>query len=802
MKDETGESSEEPVRLQHQPSIITGTMRSYQLEALNWMISLHNNNINGILADEMGLGKTLETIALLGYLKEYKGINGPFLIIVPKSTMTNWDKECKRWCPSLTRLVFHGDKETRGPLKEQVGQTDVCITTYEMSLIEKGTFRKPKWEYVIIDEAHRVKNENSSLSLVVRSFASKHRLLITGTPLQNNLHELWALLNFLVPDVFDSSADFEAWFDVTNEEGRDTIATRLHKILKPFLLRRLKSDVAKDLPPKVETKLFVGLSAMQRAWYTKILSRDMAVLNGTGTGKMRLLNIVMQLRKITNHPYLFAGAEPGPPFFEGEHLIENSGKMVLLDKLLKKLKAQGSRVLIFSQMTRLLDILEDYCHYRGFKYCRIDGSTKQVDRDDSMDVFNAPGSEKFIFLLSTRAGGLGINLQTADTVILYDSDWNPQMDLQAQDRAHRIGQTKIVHVYRFVTEGTIEEKITERALQKLYLDAVVIKQGRLADKDKNLSAKDLQAMVRFGANRIFQSKEATITDEDIDAIISRGTSKTEEETAKLKAASNNNLLNFSISTDDTSVYEFQGEDFNRDKKKPFGGLVFIEPPKRERKKNYDINAYYRDAMQASDKQKKVRVFKPTPRFDFQFFNVERLEELERKEWESKHNLKALKEQAKAIEREARKRAAEEEREKKRLEKIARAMELRRQGAEEEEDDDDEEEDNSDNQSAAPEASPSSPVSPASDQMDESEDTAVKEEKVKEEDAEEVKVEKRRSSRNSLTKSPPKDEQKGTSKTKEEVDEHEAKQKELENAAGCLTEDEQAEKVRRMDQNLP
>jgi len=238
------------------------------------------------------------------------------------------------------------------------------------------------------------------------------------------------------------------------------------------MLRRVKSDVAHDLPPKKETKLFIGLTDMQQQWYTKVLKKDAHELNALGgPDRVRLLNILMQLRKVCNHPYLFEGAEPGPPYKDGPHLWENSGKMSLLHKLLPKLKAKESRVLIFSQMTRVLDILEDYMNYNGYEYCRIDGSTDGEKRDAQMDIFNSPGSSKFCFLLSTRAGGLGINLNTADIVIIYDSDWNPQVDLQAMDRAHRIGQTKPVQVFRFITEGTIEEKIMEKADRKLFLDA-------------------------------------------------------------------------------------------------------------------------------------------------------------------------------------------------------------------------------------------------------------------------------------------------------------------------------------------
>ena len=431
LKDEMddGKALTQAHRLTVQPSCIKfGTMRDYQLQGLNWMIHLYDNGINGILADEMGLGKTLQTISLLGYLHEFRGITGPHLVIVPKSTLHNWMNEFKRWCPVIRARKFHGNQEERNQQKEELispGKFDVCVTSYEMVIKEKGHLKKFHWRYIIIDEAHRIKNENSLLSRVIRMFHSNYRLLITGTPLQNNLHELWALLNFLLPDVFSSAEKFDEWFQIDSDSQKDEAVHQLHKLLRPFLLRRVKAEVEKGLPPKKETILKIGMSEMQLKWYKNLMQKDIDAINGAGE-RSRLLNIVMQLRKCCNHPYLFQGAEPGPPFTTDMHLIENAGKMVLLDKLLPRLKEKGSRVLIFSQMTRLLDILEDYMLFRGHQYCRIDGNTSGEDREQSIDAYNAPNSEKFAFLLSTRAGGLGINLYTADIVILYDSDWNPR----------------------------------------------------------------------------------------------------------------------------------------------------------------------------------------------------------------------------------------------------------------------------------------------------------------------------------------------------------------------------------------
>ncbi|VAH72385.1 unnamed protein product [Triticum turgidum subsp. durum] len=400
-------------------------MRDYQLAGLNWLIRLYDNGINGILADEMGLGKTLQTISLMGYLHEFRGITGPHMVVAPKSTLGNWMNEIARFCPILRAVKFLGNPEERNHIREkllQPGKFDVCVTSFEMAIKEKNALKRFSWRYIIIDEAHRIKNENSLLSKTMRLFSTNYRLLITGTPLQNNLHELWSLLNFLLPEIFSSAETFDEWFQITGETDQQEVVQQLHKVLRPFLLRRLKSDVEKGLPPKKEIILKVGMSQMQKQYYRGLLQKDLEVINAGGERK-RLLNIAMQLRKCCNHPYLFQGAEPGPPYTTGDHLIETAGKMVLLDKLLPKLKHRDSRVLIFSQMTRLLDILEDYLMYRGYQYCRIDGSTGGEDRDASIDAFNKPGSEKFVFLLSTRAGGLGINLATADVVILYDSDW-------------------------------------------------------------------------------------------------------------------------------------------------------------------------------------------------------------------------------------------------------------------------------------------------------------------------------------------------------------------------------------------
>ncbi|KAF9919263.1 hypothetical protein FBU30_011082 [Linnemannia zychae] len=651
LNDEENENDDSSFVFTESPAYIkNGTLRDYQIQGLNWMISLYKNGINGILADEMGLGKTLQTISFLGYLKHVQGVNGPHLVIVPKSTLHNWNSEFHKWLPDANVFLLHAHKEERGEMIQSRLLTqdfDVCLTSYDICLLEKTHLKKFAWQYIVIDEAHRIKNENSQLSQIIRTFSSKNRLLITGTPLQNNLHELWALLNFLLPDVFSSSEDFDSWFE--NQGGdQDKVVQQLHKVLRPFLLRRIKSDVEKSLLPKKEINLYVGLTPMQRQWYQRILEKDIDAVNGAAgnkrEGKTRLLNIVMQLRKCCNHPYLFDGAEPGPPYTTDQHIIDNAGKMVVLDKLLKRMKEQGSRVLLFSQMSRVLDILEDYCVFRGYEYCRIDGQTNHEDRVTAIDEYNKPDSSKFIFLLTTRAGGLGINLVTADIVILYDSDWNPQVDLQAQDRAHRIGQKKQVYVFRFVTENGIEEKVLERAAQKLRLDQLVIQQGRMAQQQKAANKDELLTMIQHGAADVFKGTSEFSYDPDIEQILRRGEEKTSELNQKYSKLGIEDLAKFTNA--EGSAYDWQGEDWSH-KRKADGSLLWITPAKRERKANYAVDDYYRDALRVAPKQPSTKAPRPPKALninDFQFY-PERLNELQEKEilaYRKSINYRALK----------------------------------------------------------------------------------------------------------------------------------------------------------------
>jgi len=409
----------------------------------------------------------------MNYLFHSQHIYGPFLVIVPLSTIGSWQSHFAKWAPAMNVVVYTGDNKSREVIRthEFYSETasrikfNVLLTTYELILKDKAHLGRIKWSFLAVDEAHRLKNAGSQLYEALREFHTTNRLLITGTPLQNSVKELVALVHFLMPDKFKEFEGFE--IDVDGEHQGDKIRDLQDK-LKPHMLRRLKKDVEKSLPAKSERILRVELAPMQLEYYKRIFSNNFQALktNSQLPGQLSLMNICMELKKASNHPYLFNGAEEADMSKENQlrGLILNSGKMVLLDKLLSRLKQDGHRVLIFSQMVRMLDILHDYMVFRGHTHQRLDGSIGSEQRKRAMDTFNKPGSLDFAFLLSTRAGGLGLNLETADTVIIFDrfvnnclryvSDWNPQNDLQAMARCHRIGQKKVVNVYRFVSKGT------------------------------------------------------------------------------------------------------------------------------------------------------------------------------------------------------------------------------------------------------------------------------------------------------------------------------------------------------------
>ncbi|KMP03125.1 ISWI chromatin-remodeling complex ATPase ISW2 [Coccidioides immitis RMSCC 2394] len=757
-----------------QPKMLTCQLKEYQLKGLNWLVNLYEQGINGILADEMGLGKTVQSISVMAYLAEVHDIWGPFLVVAPSSTLHNWQQEIVKFVPDLKVLPYWGSAKDRKVLRKfwdrrnityrKQSEFHVLVTSYQLVVGDAQYFQKIKWQYMILDEAQAIKSSQSSRWKSLLGMHCRNRLLLTGTPIQNNMQELWALLHFIMPTLFDSHDEFSEWFskDIeshaqSNTKLNEDQLKRLHMILKPFMLRRIKKHVQKELGDKVEKDVFCDLTYRQRAYYTSLRNRvsimdliEKAAI-GDDTDSTTLMNLVMQFRKVCNHPDLFERAETTSPFsvcyfaetasfvregpfvdvgystrnlveydlprllcspegrldvagpgnnkagFEGRYLshlmniwtpeniresmshndafswlrfadtsvgeayevshkgvferavrrrdysnrlslldvaydaedgvninsvhvhslfniverndrraladitatgymrellnvasnvakrggirtiepcakpgasappitiscsgqaaiaearatffntavrhalfaaptkameeeilsnkldpapyslppllpqpgsmkgrytnitvpsmrrfVTDSGKLAKLDELLRELKNGGHRVLLYFQMTRMIDLMEEYLTYRNYKYCRLDGSTKLEDRRDTVSDFQQR-PEIFVFLLSTRAGGLGINLTAADTVIFYDSDWNPTIDSQAMDRAHRLGQTKQVTVYRLITRGTIEERIRKRALQKEEVQRVVISGGAAGGVDFNARSRE------------------------------------------------------------------------------------------------------------------------------------------------------------------------------------------------------------------------------------------------------------------------------------------------------------------------
>ncbi|WZH42875.1 SNF2 family N-terminal domain-containing protein [Fusarium acuminatum] len=714
--------------------MINGTMRDYQLEGLTWMYEICSQGMSGILADEMGLGKTVQTIALIALLREQENYLGPHLIVAPLSTLSNWMDEFAKWTPSIPVVMYHGNKDDRerifrtSMMKHLKGgrptaKFPVVCTSYEMVLRDQHNLSKINWEFIIIDEGHRMKNAEAKLFQQLRQFHSATRLLITGTPLQNNLKELWSLLHFLLPNIFTDWEAFESWFDFSDledEQGteefladqkKQELVKKIHLILQPMLLRRIKQDVAAYLPKKREYVLFAPMTKDQTDLYNvltnkkidtreylenKVIEKLNATASATRSGKSsrassvaapktmslpvresprkkqtepaessgnafsvmmakrgrgrppknaklatpvattekaggkrkshptslepepkstkssrqstpvglrgrprktrtykdagsdeeklsddefeaklanemeseeeeddqasmtpeerkraetlelakkqiahkKLGNPLAQLRLVCNSPHNFYNpwnASTDLPV--DDTIVTASGKMLLLDRLLPRLFEDDHKVLIFSQFTTQLDILEDYCELRGWKVCRIDGSVAQESRRTQIADFNSDPEYK-IFLLSTRAGGQGINLASADTVILFDSDFNPQQDLQAQDRCHRIGQTRPVVVFRLATKDTVEEALLNSADAKRRLEKLVIKKGNFKsmgqkmDHNEEIDPESLRALLlKDGEVYKVSGGEEILSDSDLDVLCDRS------EAAYEKAAS-------------------------------------------------------------------------------------------------------------------------------------------------------------------------------------------------------------------------------------------------------------------------
>eukprot|EP00736_Rhodelphis_marinus_P004393 Rmarinus@m.21360 len=531
-------------------------LRSYQEHGVRWLCLNHYKGRSCILADEMGLGKTVQTSVFLSQVQHAYQRRSPALVIAPLVTIQQWKREIEEWT-KLYPVVYHdtsGGKETRDfiryyefykyrkravpgtipdpkKVKSQsqnafpsapgmeiserskipgVFKVDVLITSYEIFLTDLSDLVSIPWSVVVVDEAHRLKNQKGRLNTALRQLKCKLKVLLTGTPLQNNSEELWTLMNVIDPKRFPSVTQFDQEFG-----GLSTAedVTKLHAALRPYILRRVKEEVEKSIPPKEETLIDIELTTIQKYYYRALYERNRTILYASGkpSAAPSLKNLEMQLRKCCNHPFLLEGIEDRElkdvtaPEDILHKTIEASGKFVLVDKLLRKMKADGHKVLIFSQFTRVLDMLEHYLEDMGYVYERLDGGVKGSDRQASIDRFNDEEQNRFVFLLSTRAGGVGVNLTSADTVIIFDSDWNPQNDVQATSRCHRIGQTQEVKVYRLLTRGTYESTMFERASKKLGLERVVMGQTSAFQQNGDTSVpikldkEEVDLLLRYGA---------------------------------------------------------------------------------------------------------------------------------------------------------------------------------------------------------------------------------------------------------------------------------------------------------------
>ena len=535
-------------QFREQPSYVKhGQLRDFQISGVNFLAFQWCRNDNIILADEMGLGKTVQTVSFINWLRHDRGQQGPFLIVIPLSTLPAWADTFDKWAPDINYIKYVGAPASRSIIQEKElfasnrkYKFHVLLTTYEYVIKDPTFLGSIKWQFLAVDEAHRLKNRKSELYAILMNFNIPSRLLITGTPMQNNLPELASLMNFLKPGQGDVADEL----DLNTETAAQKLA-ELQAAIDPLIIRRTKSKVEKDLPPKSEKIIRVALSDYQLEYYKNILAKNYAALNQGGNGqKASLLNITMELKKCSNHAFMLPIAEQRR--MEGvdrndrkevlKTLITCSGKMMILEKLLTKLKAEGHRVLIFSQMVNMLNILGEYCVLKGEKFQRLDGTVAAGPRAQAIEHFNSPDSQDFIFLLSTRAGGLGINLTAADTIIIFDSDWNPQADLQAMARAHRIGQTRPVQVYRLVSKDTLEEDILERARNKMILEYLTIQKGVTDKASKDLSdlgdrlaqrvgepnsIEDINRLLKRRGQRMFEQtgNQKELEAMDIDAVI-------------------------------------------------------------------------------------------------------------------------------------------------------------------------------------------------------------------------------------------------------------------------------------------
>lgn len=645
-----------------QPGNVMAVMKPYQVEGLNFLIKMYRNGMPAILGDEMGLGKTLQTLALFQWLEDNQPVTGerrPYLVVCPLSVLASWLHEAKKWTPRLVVHRMHGTKSERAMLRQKLlvstTQVNLVVTTYEAFIAEQNWFKRSfVWRYVVLDEGHKIKNEQTALAHSLQSLSAEYRLLVTGTPLQNNMVEAWALLHWLLPEVFtiDTQLLFKRAFELTKGSVSTVMMGNLRRLLEIIMLRRMKSSPGVDLgiPPKEEVTLFVPLTPLQREWYLKLLTRiDQATLKdvfGNARAKessallqqgsfmptsgakavseqdngvidpdeinhdpnrwKKLQNLVMQLRKVCSHPYMIPGADSSSDE-SPDGVRQASGKFMVLDKLVDELVVRKKKkILIFSGFTKTLDLVEELLLLKGakspggpFRFTRLDGGVHRARRNVEIRMFNDPSTDFRVMLISTRAGGLGINLTAASDVVFMDQDWNAQVMLQAEARAHRIGQTKNVTVYKLCTRSTVEEQMMGRIQKKLYLSIKVTESmrnlhttgqsyhvdGEEIDDETQLGGSQLKSLLRRGA-QVLAGPEVSIEE------ISRWDWATVLEKCK----------NVPLSTDETEVDEtawlnqiekvetaiFEGKKWQRHKNNEAAPILDLNRADRRNGKNTTV----------------------------------------------------------------------------------------------------------------------------------------------------------------------------------------------------------------------
>ncbi|OTA95097.1 hypothetical protein M434DRAFT_232502 [Hypoxylon sp. CO27-5] len=499
------------------PSLKKGrTLMKYQIEGVNWLLYHFHQQMNVILADEMGLGKTIQIVSFIASLVLDQPKCWPFLIVVPNATCANWRRELKDWAPGLRVVAYHGGKAAQDlayayelfPEGLKAGmKAHVVIMSYEAASTLKGPFYSVKWAGLIVDEGQRLKNDETQLYKSLVDLDIPCRILLTGTPLQNNKRELFNLLQFIDPK--HNAEELDTKYAVLTGEN----LPELHNLIRPYFLRRTKAQVLRFLPPMAQVIVPVTMTVLQEKLCRSIMSRNAQLIKAIISKKTvkagdrtNLSNIVADLRQCLCHPFCFNGAVEETNVDDEQkrrNLIEASPKFKLLEIMLPKLQERGHRVLIFSQFLRCLDILEDFLTDLGLPYGRIDGKQSALEKQKRIDAFNAPDSPLFAMLLSTRAGGVGINLATADTVIIYDPDWNPHQDIQAISRAHRIGQKNKVLCIQLTTKDTVEENILQAGMKKMALDRALIETLDAQDD----AGHDLESILRRGAEALFSEKD-------------------------------------------------------------------------------------------------------------------------------------------------------------------------------------------------------------------------------------------------------------------------------------------------------